>query len=81
MYRKLGPFKKILNWDQHFSSKLINEVVYTLLWVVPVSEISLFVDGIILNTIEFWTGSNPIAMNPGEVETQYVGKDGVSYKN
>src|SRR5690606_4081252 len=29
---------------------------------------------------EFWSGSNPIAMKEGEVETQFYEKDGVAYE-
>lgn len=72
--------RKILNWNQHVSSKWVNELVFLLMVIIPVYGVAILVDGIVLNSIEFWTGSNPLAMNPGEVETKYVSKDGVSYK-
>jgi len=34
----------------------------------------------VLNSIEFWTGSNPMAMNKGEKETQIVQKGDDTYK-
>ena len=40
-----------------------------------------FVDVVILNLIEFWTGTNPLAMKEGQREEQVVmGKDGNQYK-
>jgi len=72
--------KKILNWNQHLSSKWVNELVFLLIIIIPVYEIAILVDGIILNSLEFWTGTNPLAMKAGEVETKIVTKDGVSYK-
>lgn len=49
-------------------------------YIVPVWGIAMFVDVVILNLIEFWTGSNPVAMKAGEVETQYVALNGKDYK-
>lgn len=39
-----------------------------------------FLDAVIFNLIEFWTGSNPIAMVEGEVEEQFMTIKGESYK-
>ena len=72
--------KKVLNWNQHISNKFVNEVVFLVMVIIPVYGITVFIDGIILNSLEFWTGSSPLSMNPGEVETKYLSKDGVSYK-
>ncbi len=70
--------RKILSWNQGLSNKYINEVVFFVL--IPVYGITLLVDGVILNSVEFWTGKNPLAMKPGEIETKYIAKDGVKYK-
>ena len=72
--------KKILNWNQRLSSKWVNELVFLLMVIIPVYGVAILIDGIVLNSIEFWTGSNPMAMKAGEVETKYVSKDGVKYK-
>jgi len=39
-----------------------------------------FVDLCIFNLIEFWTGTNPLAMNSGQKETQIVERLGVKYE-
>ncbi len=79
----IGSFKlskKVLTWNKSLGGKFLNELVYILFWVLPVYEVSMLIDGLILNTIEFWTGSNPVAMNPGEVESKIVEQNGVRYQ-
>ncbi len=63
-------------------SNVATEIVFLIFAVViPVYGITLFIDGVILNTIEFWSGSNPVSMNEGDYEQQLVtGKDGVTYR-
>ena len=40
--------------------------------IVPVYGICVFVDAVILNSIDFWTGSNPFASTTIEVDGQLV---------
>lgn len=47
-------------------SIVVQEVVFLLFIIVPVYEISTFVDAVVLNTIEALTGDNPIGLAPGE---------------
>jgi len=72
----IGSFSlsnKVLDWNQSLGNQWVNELVFIVLNVVPVYEVSMFIDGVILNTVEFWTGSNPVAAN--QVKT-IEGKDG-----
>jgi hypothetical protein len=48
--------------------------------IVPVYPIVGIVDFLVLNTLEFWTGSNPLAMKEGQVETQIVKRDGKEFE-
>lgn len=74
-------FNKLLDWNQNVGGKFANAGVFFVLWIIPVYEIVIVIDVLILNTIEFWSGSNPTAMEPGEKEVEYVkGKDGNLYK-
>lgn len=50
------------------------------LFIIPVYWLAAFIDIAILNLIEFWTGSNPISMKPGEMERQLVVKDGETFE-
>jgi hypothetical protein len=47
--------------------------------IVPVYSLAGAADLIILNLLEFWTGSNPMALKPGEKQIRFVEKEGVRY--
>jgi hypothetical protein len=68
----IGSFalwNKVKDWNESLTdNKFVNELIYLAMWIVPVYEISFFVDNVLLNTIEFWTGDNPVA-NASEVKT------------
>ena len=53
--------KTVLDWNNKVSNKFVNELVFIVFNIVPVYPVSLFIDAVVLNTIEFWTGSNPMA--------------------
>lgn len=66
----IGSFNltsKLLDWNKSVDSKFVNELVFLAFWIVPVYEISILADLLILNSIEFWTGDNPVA-DAGKVE-------------
>ena len=73
-----GLWNKYINWQNHMSSsKFLNAIVG--FFLVPiVGGICQFVDILVLNTIEFWSGSNPMASNIGKTQ-QVMGKDGRYY--
>ncbi len=78
----IGSFKltnKVLEWNKGLGDRFVSELVFLVLVVVPVYEISLLIDGLVLNTIEFWTGSNPMAMNAGDHETKIIEQNGLKY--
>lgn len=62
-------------------NKFINNILFWILGGLGVYGVTIFLDYVILNLIEFWTGSNLLAMKEGEIETQIVkGKDGHTYE-
>lgn len=66
----IGSFRltnNIKDWNEGVSSKWVNEVIFIALHIVPVYEIAMFVDGLVLNSIEFWTGNN-LVMEQGETK-------------
>lgn len=67
---------KIYNWNGSMGNKFIKSILMWVLIIIPVYGVCVFIDFIILNTIEFWTGSNPLAMGPTDKEIQIVEKDG-----
>ena len=62
-----GLSNKLLDWNRNIDSKFVNELVFVAFWIVPVYEISALADILVLNSIEFWSGSNPMA-SIGEVK-------------
>ncbi|MEG0796529.1 MAG: DUF3332 domain-containing protein [Odoribacter sp.] len=79
-----GPFAlttKIHAWNSQVSqSKFVNELVFLGLCILPVYELCVFGDALIFNSIEFWGGSNPIAMKDGQVEEMDLQHEGQMYQ-
>ena len=66
-------YNKVKNWNDHVGDKFVNELVFVAMWILPVYELSFVADLFILNSIEFWSGSNPAL---AQAETKVVdGKD------
>ena len=62
----IGSFKLwngLKEWNQGIGNKFVNELVFIALNIVPVDGVAYFADVVVLNTIEFWSGSNPVASN------------------
>jgi hypothetical protein len=60
----IGSFNltnKVKSWNEGLGNKFVNELVFIGMHIIPVYPITLFVDGVVLNSIEFWTGSAPIS--------------------
>lgn len=78
-----GPFrltKNLHEWNGTVGDKFINSLVFFAFIIIPVYEVAVFVDGVVLNTIEFWTGDNPVAMGENDKDVQIVKKDGNKYR-
>lgn len=57
----IGPFalsSKLLAWNQTVSDKFVNAILFVVL--SPAYAVTLTGDLLLFNTIEFWTGDNPI---------------------
>lgn len=66
----IGSFRltnNIKDWNEGLGDKFVNELVFIALHIVPIYEIAIFIDGVVLNSIEFWTGENVVA-EPGETK-------------
>ncbi len=69
----IGSFSlsnKLLAWNKTVGSKFVNELVFFAFWIVPVYEVSALADIIVLNSIEFWSGSNPVAKGTKAIDTK-----------
>ena len=63
-------FHKLTAWNETIGPKGVNELVFVAFWVIPVYEVALLSDLIVLNSIEFWSGSNPAAKGIKKIETE-----------
>lgn len=51
---------KVYDWNGHFDSKWVSWLIFLVFIILPVYGILLFVDALIINTIEFYSGKNPV---------------------
>ena len=85
----IGSFSlsnKFLAWNKTIDSKFVNEVLFVIF--TPAYAVTMLADVLILNSIEFWSGENPVEAGviktvQGEngVYTVETLKDGYSIKN
>ncbi|MEF9924738.1 MAG: DUF3332 domain-containing protein, partial [Muribaculaceae bacterium] len=71
----IGSFaltNKVLSWNQQVGNKFVNELVFFAFWILPVYELSAVADMLVINSIEFWSGSNPMSASTKVIQ----GEDG-----
>lgn len=69
----IGSFtltNKLLSWNRTIDNKFVNELVFFAFWVLPVYEVSAIADVLVLNSIEFWSGENPVACGTKVIDGQ-----------
>lgn len=74
----IGSFQltnKLLSWNRNIGNKFVNELVFIAFWILPVYEVSGLADIVVLNSIEFWSGENPVAQGTYRID----GKNGEKY--
>ena len=72
-----GLFNKLASWNKEATgSKILNELIFIV--ISPAYAVCAVADVFVLNTIEFWSGSNPMASNVGKTQ-QVKGQDGRYY--
>lgn len=74
---------KLMDWNKEVGSKFINELVFVAFWILPVYEISGLADLLVLNSIEFWSGEDPLSASVKAVDTDHgrymISCDGKGY--
>lgn len=69
-----GLTKKLLVWNQGIDNKFVNWIIFVL--ISPAYVVTTAADLLVINSIEFWSGSNP--MQAG-ITKEVKGKDGKMY--
>lgn len=82
----IGSFawtNKLLSWNKQVGSKFVNELVFFAFWVLPVYEVTSLADLLVLNSIEFWSGRNPMSASTKVIDTDsgryHIDCDGKGY--
>ncbi len=82
----IGSFnltKNVLSWNNQVGNKFVNELVFFAFWILPVYEVTGLADLLVINSIEFWSGDNPISPSAKVIDTpqgKYLVKcDGKGY--
>jgi len=80
-FGKFAAFNGLRGWNAKFSSnKFVNWLLFLVLNIIPVYEIFFTADVLILNSLEFWTGSNPLAAGDTYRETDTNGNSVTAVK-
>jgi hypothetical protein len=72
-YGKFNLTRKIYDANGQVSDKFLRSGLTWVLVIIPVYGVAALVDFVVFNTVEFWTGSNPVAL--GEKDFQYAKGD------
>lgn len=83
----LGSFSmtnRVTAWNKQVGHKFVNELVFVGLCVMQVYSVTLLADMFVLNSIEFWSGTNPMdAASVKVVDTEHgrylIACDGKGY--
>lgn len=80
-YGSFSLTKKYYDWNGSISdSKFVVSLIFWASCIIPVYLFTVAADVVVLNLIEFWSGSNPISMKEGDYEQQIVERGGIHYK-
>jgi len=76
----VGTFQlshKLAAWNTRATNeKFLNEIIF--LFISPAYVVTGVVDVLVLNSMEFWSGTNPLAKNAGKTQ-DVMGQDGRYY--
>ncbi|HHE37274.1 MAG TPA: DUF3332 family protein [Candidatus Cloacimonetes bacterium] len=71
--------RKLYKWNEDVGDKWTNTAVLWVFMIIPVYEVCGFIDFAILNTVEFWTGENPLEMTHSDKEIKTIEVNGKIY--
>ncbi|MBI4323552.1 MAG: DUF3332 family protein [Candidatus Omnitrophica bacterium] len=61
-----GPFnltRQLHHWNGQAGDKYVNELVFVAFAILPVYGVTIVGDAVLFNSIEFWTGHNPVLLS------------------
>ena len=63
-----GLTNKVFSWNKSVGEKWVNEIVFVAFCILPVYELTVIADALVINSIEFCSVSNPLADNVRHIE-------------
>lgn len=67
---KFALTNKVMSWNRTVSNKFVNELIFLGFWILPVYEVTAMADILVINSIEFWSGVNPVACGTKAIDTE-----------
>lgn len=68
---KFALTRSLYSWNEQISNKFVNELVFFAFWILPVYEVCGIADLLVLNSIEFWSGDNPMTASTKAIDTDH----------
>lgn len=68
---KFALTRNLYAWNEQVSNKFVNEVLFVAFWILPVYEVCGLADLLVLNSIEFWSGDNPLTASTKTIDTEH----------
>ncbi|MDE6552426.1 MAG: DUF3332 domain-containing protein [Muribaculaceae bacterium] len=68
---KFALTRNLYAWNEQVSNKFVNEIVFVAFWILPVYEVCGLADLLVLNSIEFWSGDNPMTASTKTIDTEH----------
>ena len=78
-YGSFALTRKVYRWNGTLGDKYVQSVVFWAFVILPVYECTTFIDAVVLNTAEFWLGSNPLALSESKKAQKIVRSDDKVY--
>lgn len=80
---RFALMRNLYSWNEQVSNKFVNEIIFIAFWILPVYEVCGLADLLVLNSIEFWSGDNPLSASVKSIDTEHgrylVACDGKGY--
>jgi hypothetical protein len=64
--------RKVYNFHRSQADKWSDELCFLIVALIPVYSLATLADAIVFNSIEFWTGKNPVEMSANPPATRIV---------
>lgn len=68
---KFALTRNLYAWNEQVSNKFVNEILFVAFWILPVYEVCSLADLLVLNSIEFWSGDNPLTASVKTIDTDH----------